>query len=404
MVNQASGAPRNPDVAPLDPRELEAALRPFGESRMLPRAAYVSPDVFAWEERHFFAGGWMCVGRSESLRNEGDQHAYSLGHSGVFLTRDQDRVLHAFANACRHRGHELLPCGETVNRPIVLCPYHGWSYRLDGSLRKAPGYDDGDMPHFDADESGLVELPCDEWHGWIFVDGSGQAPALSEHLAGLEEIIAPYEPERLRVAGRHEYVVAANWKILSENYQECYHCPVIHPELCAVSPPTSGDNYVHPGTGAWAGGWMDLRDDVETMSLDGRSHGTPLRGLDEHRRRIVDYIGIFPNILVSLHPEYVMTHILTPLAADRTRIECTWAFGPEDAERKGFDASFAVDFWDVTNRQDWAACESVQRGLSSEHAIPGLLSESEDGVYQFVTMVARGYVGLPITPGALAES
>jgi Rieske 2Fe-2S family protein len=107
-------------------------------------------------------------------------------------------------------------------------------------------------------------------------------------------------------------------------------------------------------------------------------------------------------VLISLHPDYVMTHIVTPLAADRTRIQCTWAFSPEDLARHDFDPAFGVDFWDITNRQDWGACESVQRGLASEHAVPGLLSEAEDGVYQFVTMIARGYAGLPLTAGAVS--
>jgi Rieske 2Fe-2S family protein len=386
-------------VAPLDPAEVDLVLRPFGESRMLPRPAYVDEGVFAWEQRNFFAGGWMCVGRSDSMPQPGDQRAESVGHAGVFLIRDASGSLRAFANACRHRNHELLPCGETVNRPIVLSPYHGWSYRLDGSLRKAPGFDESENGVFNPEANSLVQLPAVEWHGWIFVDGSGEAAPFAEHVAGLDEIIAPYEPERLRVAGSHEYVVSANWKILNENYQECYHCPVIHPELCAASPPTSGDNYVHPEGGTWVGGWMDLRDGYDTMSLDGRSAGTPFRGLNEHRRRIVDYIGLFPNLLISLHPDYVMTHMITPLSAGRTHVVCSWAFSPEDLDREGFDPAFGIDFWDITNRQDWAACESVQRGLTSEHAVPGLLNVAEDGVYQFVTMLARGYSGRALIPG-----
>ncbi len=403
MPNEAGAAGAGGDLAPVDPRALEASLRSFGESRMLPREAYVSEEVFSWEQRHFFAGGWMCLGRSEEYAKPGDQAARSVGHSGVFLTRDLEGRLRSFANACRHRGHELLPCGEKVNREIVLCPYHGWSYRLGGALRRAPGYDGGELAGFDAGSFGLVELPCEEWHGFVFVDASGEAPPLPAHLAGLEDIFAPYETERLVTLGRHGYEVASNWKILSENYQECYHCPVIHPELCSVSPPESGEEYYHPGLGAWVGGFMDLREEAATMSLDGRSGGTVLRGLDARRSRIVDYIGIFPNLLVSLHPDFVMSHVLTPLSPGRTWIECTWAFSPEDAARPGFDPSFAVDFWDVTNKEDWHACEGVQRGLASEHAIPGVLSAAEDGVYQFVTMVARGYAGLPVTPAALVE-
>ena len=176
-----------------------------------------------------------------------------------------------------------------------------------------------------------------------------------------------------------------------ENYQECYHCSMIHPELCQVSPPDSGANLDLPGD--WVGGWMSLRDEAETMSLDGRSHGTVIDGLSDTERRTVMYVALFPNLLVSLHPDYVMTHRLVPLAADRTWIECAWLFPAASADRDGFDPAYAVDFWDLTNRQDWSACESVQRGLTNEHARPGPLAPEEDGVQQFVARVARGYLG-----------
>ena len=251
----------------------------------------------------------------------------------MLLVRDDEGVLHAFANTCRHRGHELLPCGAAAQQKVIICPYHSWTYGLDGSLRAAAGFKN--QPGFAAEQWGLNELPVTEWHGLVFVDGSGSAPPLADALGTLEEIVAPYEMERLVVAGQHDYETTANWKILTENYHECYHCPTIHPELCKVSPPRSGENYSAPGT--WVGGWMDLREGMATMSLDGASHGAPLRGLDEKGLRTVIYVAIFPNVLLSLHPDYVMVHRLVPLAADRTQIECTWAFAPESLARPGFD-------------------------------------------------------------------
>jgi len=356
---------------------------------MLPRAAYTDPAVFEWEQRHFFGGGWLCVGRSDQVAKPGDQRAEPAGVAGVLLTRDDDGVLHAFANTCRHRGHELLPCGAAASQSVIICPYHAWTYSLKGQLRAAAGFKG--QPGFDAGQWGLHELACVEWHGLVFVDGSGRAAPLDRALGTLDEMLAPYEMSRLVVAGSHEYDAAANWKILTENYHECYHCPSIHPELCQVSPPKSGENYDLPG--AWVGGTMDLRPGMSTMSLDGTSQGVPLRGLDEAALRTVLYVNVFPNVLISPHPDYVMVHRLTPIAVDRTKIECSWAFAPEATARPGFDPSYAIDFWDLTNRQDWAACESVQRGLSSPHAVPGPLSPAEDAVYQFVTMMARGYLG-----------
>jgi glycine betaine catabolism A len=381
-----------PEPAPLDRVELERSLLPFGQSRMLPRAAYVDAAVFEWEQRNFFDRDWACVARSEDVAEPGDQRAESLGSAGVLLTRGQDGVLRAFANVCSHRGHELLPCGASARHGRVICPYHSWSYTLEGDVWTAPGFKD--LAGFEPSEHGLSQLPCNEWHGLVFVDGSGSAPRLEGSLDTLEGVVAPYEPERLRVAGRHDYVVAANWKVLTENYQECYHCPMIHPELCEVSPPKSGENY--HSEGRWVGGTMDLRPEMDTMSLDGRSGGVTLRGLDAEGLRTVIYVYVFPNVLISLHPDYVMTHRLTPLAAAATRIECTWSFPPEAIEQPGFDPSYAVNFWDITNQQDWDACASVQRGLASPHARPGPMAGEEDAVYQFVTMIARGYLGLPV--------
>jgi Rieske 2Fe-2S family protein len=355
---------------------------------MLPRAAYVDPALLTWERANFFAG-WLCVGRGESLADPGSQAAFNVGAAGVLVTRDESGTLHAFANVCRHRGHELLPCGATARKKGIVCPYHAWSYRLDGSLLAAPGF--RDVAGFEPTEFGLAELPVRDWHGWLFVDGSGRAADFAEHIGALEDIVAPYAPETLRVTTTHSYEIAANWKVIVENYQECYHCSMIHPELCRVSPPESGANLDLPGD--WVGGWMALRDEAETMSLDGRSHGAVIDTLGDRERRTVMYVAVFPNLLVSLHPDYVMTHRLVPLAVDRTYVECAWAFPAAAVERDGFDPAYAVDFWDLTNRQDWAACEAVQRGLSSEHAVPGPLAPEEDGVQQFVARVAAGYLG-----------
>jgi Rieske 2Fe-2S family protein len=378
----------NQDPAPVPPDDLAAALAPFGESRMLPRGAYVDEAVFAWEQRHIFSS-WTCVGHAGDLPDPGSQHAVSVGAGGILLTRDESGTLHAFANTCRHRGHELLQCGEAAKRHSIICPYHSWSYRLDGALRNAPSLRND--PDFDPAAFGLVALEVVDWHGWIFVDAGGTSGPFADHVAGTEDIVAPYRPEGLVIVARHDYELACNWKVIAENYQECYHCSTIHPELSRISPPTSGDNL--DLTGDWMGGSMDLIPEAQTMSLDGRSGGVAIAGLSETELRTVMYLVGFPNLLVSLHPDYVMTHLMTPLAADRTHVECAWAFPREVAGRPDFDPSYAVDFWDLTNRQDWAACESVQRGLTSPHARPGPLAREEDGVYQFVTRVARAYQG-----------
>jgi len=365
---------------PLADELLEPALLPFGESTMLPAEAYTSPDVLAWERRHFFAASWVCLGRVEAVFPEGrTQVAATVGDVGVLLSKGAGGAVAAFANTCRHRGHELLPDGGTSVKRAVVCPYHAWSYDLSGALIAAPGF--REVASFDPAAHGLVRLPAEVWHGWVFVNALGTAAPLAAHVGGLEDLVAPYAPERLVLGATHEYVVAANWKVITENYHECYHCPLIHPELCEVSPPASGSNFDLPGV--WVGGTMDLRDGADTMSLTGHSDGVPIDGVDP---RVVLYLGLLPNLLLSLHPDYVMTHRMTPLAPDRTQVECAWYFVSTDV-----DPAYAVDFWDTTNRQDWGACESVQRGLASPHFRPGPLAPNEDAVHELVTTIARGY-------------
>jgi len=375
---------------------LDRSLHPFGESTMLPAAAYTSGDVLAWERRHLFAGTWVCVGRQRDLdgRQDGSpvtQRAVMVGDVPVLLTFAADGTPRAFANTCRHRGHELVATDDSSRTRSVVCPYHGWSYRLDGSLQAAPEF--RDAAGFRAEEHHLAELPLELWHGWLFVHAahdvdSGPVTTWADHVGALEGIVAAYSPADLALGDRHAYVVQANWKVITENFHECYHCPLIHPELCQVSPPASGENYALPG--AWVGGSMDLREGMATMSVTGSSSAPTIPGVDPAR---VEYLGLFPNLLISPHPDYVMTHRLVPQAPDRTWVECSWYFVAADPP---VDPSFAVEFWDLTNRQDWSACESVQRGVSSPHFRPGPLAPSEDAVHQFVTMVGRAYRGEPL--------
>jgi Rieske 2Fe-2S family protein len=375
-------------TAPVDRDQLARVLDPTGSGRMLPREAYTDDAVLAWEREQFFARTWLCAGRVSDLREPGQRRGARVAGEGVLLVRGDDGRLRAFANTCRHRGHELLPCGATAKRAAIHCPYHAWTYALDGSLQATPRFDP--PPGFDASENGLVALRVEEWNGWAMVNLSGDAAPLSEHVGALDDLLAPYGCADLASGAVHEYEMAANWKLPIENYHECYHCPAIHPELCAVSPPTSGDNYTLPGM--FVGGTMDLEPFAATMSMDGHSESAILAGLDERQRRVVVYIGLFPNLLISAHPDYVMTHRIEPLTPSRSFVECEWLFAAESVAADDFDPAYAVDFWDVTNRQDWSACEGVQRGLTSRGYRPGPFAAQEDAVQQWVTLIARSYL------------
>jgi glycine betaine catabolism A len=375
--------------APISQEDLKRVVAPFGQNRTLTADAYLSQEVFDWEMENLFRASWVCVGRADELVQPGQIRAVDVAGEGVLLARDRDGVLTAFSNVCRHRGHELAPVGDAIDARLIRCPYHAWSYRFNGGLRAAPTFTQ--TPGFDMSEFPLVGINVAEYLGWVWVDLSGAAPPIEAHYGNLAELAAPYETTRLMTAAVHTYVVDANWKVIVENYNECYHCSSIHPELCEVTPPDSG--FDHQPTGMWCGGTMVLKDHAVTMSLDGESHGVNFANVDGELARQVWYLTVVPNFLLSMHPDYVMTHRLVPLSPDQTFIECSWLFPPEAFELDHFDPAYAVDFWDITNREDWTACENVMKGVRHQGYRPGPLSSWEGTVYQFLAIMGHLYLG-----------
>ena len=364
----------------------------------MPAAAFTSADVFDWERSEIFDRTWVCLGRTDDLLAPGQVRGVDHGAESILLTRDVDGTVRGFSNVCRHRGHTLVEPGEAIDARLVRCPYHSWSYRFDGSLRSAPTLTQPSIMgtgDFDTEDWPLSAVGVDDLMGWLFLDLSGEAPPLGHTYGGLADLFAPYEPGRLSMVARHAYEVAANWKLIVENYHECYHCSTIHPELCQVSPPDSGRD-IEPG-GLWCGGEMELKDHAVTMSLTGASEGRNFRRLDADQARKVVYVGLWPNLLISAHPDYVMTHRIVPLGPGRSFVECDWLFAPESLELDGFDPAYAVDFWDITNREDWNACEHVQKGAANRGFAPGPLSPWESTLHQFHSMVAAAYRGGPVT-------
>jgi Rieske 2Fe-2S family protein len=378
-------------AAPLDLTAVELVLRPYDQALTLPGEAYVSDGVFDWEVEHFFEGSWACIGRAPDLGVEdpGDQAAIQVGRQSFLLVRGDDRALRAFHNVCRHRGHELLAVGATRHQRGIKCPYHAWVYGLEGDCRATPRFDVGG---FDKTRFPLIEARLAEWQGWLFVNASGDAPAIAEQLGNLDLVVRDYDPATLKLGARHEYELRANWKIVVENYLECYHCSEIHPELCKVTPPESDHAYEEQSTGTWIGGPMELRDFAATMSLTGESLGVPIPSVPAEKLRMVGYAAFLPNLLISPHPDYLMTHRLVPIAPDRTWIECAWYFPQEAFGKDGFSTDYASEFWDVTNLEDWAACESVQRNMGSSGHRQGPFSAWEVDVFRAQSTIARGYL------------
>jgi Rieske 2Fe-2S family protein len=272
----------------------------------------------------------------------------------------------------------------------LQCPYHAWCYGFDGSLKNAPHT--AGIANFDPCDNGLRPIRTATVEGLVLIDPSGSAPPPDEHVGDLAGWLARYRVGDLRRTTRATYEVDANWKAIAENYSECLHCPGVHPELNRLSHYLSGDTLT--GAGAWCGGSMTLSEGASTMATSGgEGHGRPpIEGLDDQDLRSILYFLLFPNTLVSLHPDYVMVHTLWPQAPDRTTVVCEWFFEPGTIAAEGFDDSDAVGFWDQVNREDWRVCELTQRGVTSRAYIPGRYMEQEEDVHAFDLMVAGRYL------------
>jgi Rieske 2Fe-2S family protein len=226
--------------------------------------------------------------------------------------------------------------------------------------------------------------------GLVLVDLSGEAPDADGHVGELRPHLERYRLDGLRRVRRIAYDVAANWKAIAENYSECLHCPGVHPELNALSDYMSGE--VMEGSGAWCGGSMTLRDGASTMGRRGGAERPPIEGLGAADLRSVLYFVLFPNALVSLHPDYAMLHTLWPRAVDRTEVVCEWFFEPATIATEGFEPSDAIDFWDQVNREDWHVCELTARGVRTRGYALGRYSAEEVDVHAFDAMIAERYL------------
>jgi Rieske 2Fe-2S family protein len=351
----------------------------------LPAAYYVDAGYFEREMSLLFGRMWICAGRAEQVERPGQFFVREVLGESLIVTRASSGRVHAFYNVCRHRGTKICTEREGVFAGSIQCPYHAWTYDLEGRLIGAPHMDE--VPHFRKEDYPLHHVHADEWDGHIFLNLSTNPEPLRAQLADLPAKFAQWRMADLRLGRRIVYDVRANWKLLIQNYNECLHCPNLHPALNQLSHYLSGEN--EPLRASYMGGRMDLRPGVATLSMDGSCPRAFLPGLSAEDVRRVYYYAIFPNMLLSLHPDYMLVHTLWPIAPDRTVNVCEWHFHPDTLAPRDFDASDAIGFWDMTNRQDWHVCELSQAGISSRAYTPGPYSNREDLLYAFDRMIVE---------------
>ena len=360
----------------------------------LPGRYYYDPAIYELEQERIFSQMWICVGRAAVISTVGAYQTVSIGRESILIIRNRDDKLNAFLNVCRHRGSRLCTGAAGHLKGSIQCQYHAWTYGLDGRLIGAPNvlHDE----HFDRTAFGLVPVALEVWEGLIWLNlADDPAPIETQlHTPIIERFgsyapFARYDVGKLKAGKTIIYEVQANWKLLLENFMECYHCGPMHPELCQLLPAfrSGKSDYL-------AGDAATLADTAEAFTITGKASRPPLYGLlPEDLRR---YYGIVltPNMLLNLLDDHVVIHTLYPEGPTRTRVTCDWLFDPEVMARPDFDPMDAVEIFDIVNRQDWEVCELAQLGMTSKaYKSGGIYVPSEQHIRAFADFVLERLEG-----------
>lgn len=349
----------------------------------LHRDLYVTNDWFEHERETIFANQWFCVGRQEEIPSAGDHLVCDVAGESILVTRTREDTIAAYANLCRHRGSQLSSAlgkpGQSEIGPsatfkgAIQCPYHAWTYNFRGELKAAPFLDEEDGLR--KEDLPLHAVGVEVWGGFIWIHLN---PVEGKTVAGqsqeTEAYLKNYPLSDLVVTNRIVYPVAANWKAIVENFNECYHCGPVHPELSELVPAFKkrGGSELD-----WESG-IPHRDGAWTFTASGTTNRAPFPGLSPDEKERHKGQLIYPNLMLSLSADHVAAFTLWPQAANSTVVVCDFLFHPDEIDKSDFLPGDAVDFWDMVNRQDWTVCEGVQRGMSSRFFSTGYYAPMED--------------------------
>jgi glycine betaine catabolism A len=350
----------------------------------LPGGYYSDPNMFELEQQNIFEAMWFCAVRSSELSGPGVFRTVTVGRESVILTRTRQGVLRGFFNVCRHRGARLCTEGAGQVKRAFQCPYHAWTYDLEGKLVAAPNLTR--MPDVDRDAYGLRQVHVREWLGYVWVCLADEPPSFEQQVVGdvrdrLGDVTAidNYRVDSLELGHRETYDVAANWKLIIENFMECYHCATIHPELTEVLPEFAD------GLAAqyFVGHGAQFGEEIQGFTVDGSDGLDRLPGVSDDQDRRYYAITVRPQVFVNLVPDHVILHRMFPLSPSRTVVECDWLYLP-DVVAGGRDLSHSVELFHRVNQQDFDACERCQLATDSRvYADGGVLVPSEHHIAGF---------------------
>jgi len=342
-------------------------------SKTLPRKFYTEPDILNQEFKKIFHNNWVCIGRDSDLTTKGQYITIQLGSESIIVLKSNKDKIKAFFNVCRHRGTRICNSNEGKFSKTIQCPYHGWTYDLNGKLIGSPLMEA--VNDFNKSDYPLFPIKIKQWKGFLFINLNENPRNLNETFKPINNLLHSWELKNLCVIDKKRYAVNCNWKLIIQNYCECYHCPMIHPQLAEIHNYLGGKNNLY--SGPFLGGYMNFNSDKESITPSGKYCCPPIKGIKGRDLHRVYYYSLFPNMLLSLHPEYVMYHTVWPNGVDKCIVNCSWLFLEENANNHKNSIYEAIDFWDKTNKQDWEICEYSQLGINSKKYSPSPYSGQE---------------------------
>jgi len=352
----------------------------------LAAATYCDPAWYAREQKMIWSRQWIYAGRLDDLAPM-RMRRISIAGENLILVRDRDGTVACFHNTCRHRGSELCVTDERpISSRLISCPYHQWSYGLDGRLVRTPFI--SERPDFRKEEHGLYKAHVTLWNGFIFVCLADRPPDFNQAPDLGAQALDNWPMADLVTGHTMVKQLACNWKVFWENYNECLHCPGIHPELSDMVP-IYAKGYMAPNeapdwTPETPGSEDGLKPGARTWSMNGQLCGPEFAGLSNAQRAAGQtFVTLLPTMFIVAHLDYVRVVSLKPLGPEQTELKAEWLFAADTLARPDFDLANTVDFATIVMLQDGAACEMNQRGLKSSRHSQGRLMPQEFDVHRF---------------------
>jgi len=349
--------------------------------KSLNKKYYFSDQIFGQELENIFYSDWICCGREEDIESAGSYQIFKIGNENLFVIKDKSNEIRVFHNFCKHRGCQILE--DETSSPLkrnIRCPYHSWVYNFDGSLYKAP--------HLEVDNQdkkfNLNQVRSESWGGFIFINLDSHPSSFKDYIKNIQKQFQRYPLCDVVSSRSYKYKVSANWKVIVENYNECYHCAGVHPELCNVVPAfkENGADQLD-----WENG-IPHRPGANTFTFSGKTDREPFPGLNQSEKNNHFGQALYPNLMMSFSMDHVAAFILRPISPSLTEIDCRILFHPNEIDKSDFNPDDASEFWDLVNKQDWDICERVQKGMQSKAFEYGYYAPMEDE-----SLDIRKYIG-----------